>query len=209
MAVRKRFERARADTGPINTANARKSRNITSRASEITIAVFLGGDCVSDADWRDGYSAFADSLCEMRDVRITGSDAFVHRMQQAFALLKRRAPVWYAYATSGLAQVREVSENALTGVYVQYRQYDEKPSEVFVDFPGEAPIIWVAGNLVHEACHVHLFQADLTKPRRAEEEKMCTEVQLIAVDIIDPTDYHNDYLKNLIDNIDNPEYQWW
>ena len=65
--------------------------------------------------------------------------------------------------------------------------------------------------LVHEACHVHLHEAGLftSWAIQPEEEKACTEVQLIASDIIDPTNYYNDFLQTLIDNIHDPAYQWW
>ena len=133
------------------------------------------------------------------------------RLYLAFAALKDRAPVWYAYAISGLDQIREVSDLMPVGVNVEKRRYSEVASTLIVEAPGEAPIAWVAGVLVHEACHVHLHEAGLFKaPHIApEEEKACTEVQLIVADIIDPANYYHDFLQTLIDNIHDPEYQWW
>ena len=172
---------------------------------------FLGERCLRDQNWREGYASFRNYQCEIRSVEIDGSDEFKLRMHQAFAMLKDRAPVWYAYAISGLDRIREVSDLMPAGVYPDERRFDETANEVFVDAPGEAPVVWVAGVLVHEACHVHLHEAGLFTVwgSRPEEEKACTEVQLIATDIIDPTDYYHDYLQTLIDNIHDPEYQWW
>ncbi len=172
---------------------------------------FLGERCLRDQNWRDGYISFQNSQCEVRSVQIDGSIEFKLRMQKAFAMLKDRAPVWYAFAISGLDRIREVSDFMPAGAHVHERRFDEVVREVFVDAPGDAPIVWVAGVLVHEACHVHVHEAGLFTVwgSRPEEEKACTEVQLIASDIIDPTDYYNDYLQTLIDNIHDPEYQWW
>lgn len=172
---------------------------------------FLGSPCYGDDAWRVGYASFQDRQCDVLSVEITGSDEFILRMHQAFAMLKHRAPVWYAYAISGLDSVNEVEGSSPTGVHVRLRQFQENASALQYDAPGEAPIVWMASVLAHEACHVHLYEAKvfLTTHTSAAEEKLCTEVQLTVADIIDPTDYFNDYLKTLIDNIHNPEYQWW
>lgn len=172
---------------------------------------FLGERCLRDQNWREGYASFRKAQCELRGVQIDGSDEFKLRMYRALAMLKDRASVWYAYVISGLDRIREVSDFMPAGVYVEERRFDEIASEVFVDSPGEAPIIWVAGVLVHEACHVQLWEARVLTAwgSRAENEKACTEVQLIASDIIDPTNYYNDYLQSLIDNVHDPAHQWW
>ena len=171
----------------------------------------MGSPCYGDIAWREGYARFQNLQCEVRSVAIAGSDLFVQRMHQAFAMLKLRAPVWYAYAISGLDSVTEVEESSPTGVRVRLRQFQESASALQFDAPGEAPIVWMASVLAHEACHVHLYEAKvfLTPHTSAAEEKLCTEVQLTVADIIDPTDYFNDYLQTLIDNIHNPEFQWW
>ncbi len=172
---------------------------------------FLDTPCFGDEAWRDGYARFQHLQCEVRSVEITGSNDFILRMHRAFAMLKHRAPVWYAYAISGLDSVTEVDESSPTGVHVRLRQFQENASALHFDAPGDAPIVWMASVLAHEACHVHLYEAKvfLTTSTSAAEEKLCTEVQLTVADIIDSKDYFNDYLQTLIDNIHNPEYQWW
>lgn len=172
---------------------------------------FLGERCPRDQHWRDGYASFNKAQCELRGLQIDASDEFKLRMYRALAMLKDRAPVWYAFVINGLDRIREVAEFMPAGAHVEHRRFDEVPSEVFVDSPGEAPIVWVAGVLVHKACHVHMYEARVLTAwgSRTDQEKACTEVQLIASDIIDPTNYYNDYLQTLIDNIHNPAYQWW
>ncbi|MDE2634803.1 MAG: SH3 domain-containing protein [Chloroflexota bacterium] len=172
---------------------------------------FLGRPCYGDRAWRKGFTGFQNYQCKVRTVEIAGSDEFIHRMHQAFAMLKHRAPVWYAYAISGLDSITEIPETYPIGVHVRSRQFQEHASALHFDAPGEARIVWMASVLAHEACHVHLYEANVfrTTGTSAAEEKLCTEVQLTVADIIDPTDYFNDYLQTLIDNIHNPEYQWW
>ncbi len=172
---------------------------------------FLGERCPRDQHWREGYANFSKFECEVRGVQIEASDEFKLRIYQAIAMLKDRAPVWYAYTISGLDQIREISDSTRAGAYVKLRRYDDVASKVIVEAPGDASIIWVAGVLVHEACHVHVYEAGLFTAwgSQPEEEKACTEVQLIVTDIIDPTNYYHDYLQTLIDNIHDPAYQWW
>jgi hypothetical protein len=172
---------------------------------------FLGRPCFGDAAWRAGYARFQDHQCAVRSVEITGTDGFTQRMYRAFAMLKQRAPVWYAYAISGLDSIVEVEQSAATGADVRRRQFLESASALGFDAPGEAPIVWMASVLAHEACHVHLYEARVfpTTSTSAAEEKLCTEVQLIVADMVDPTDYFNAHLQTLIDNIHNPAYQWW
>ena len=172
---------------------------------------FLGESCPRDQHWRDGYASFQDADCELRGIQIDASDEFKLRMYRAIAMLKDRAPAWYAYTINGLDRIREVSDFMPAGAYVEYRRFDEVASEVFVDSPGEGPIVWVASVLVHEACHVHMYEARVLTAlgSRAEQEKACTEVQLIASDIIDPTNYYNDFFQTLIDNVHDPAHQWW
>ena len=173
---------------------------------------YLGeGLCLLDQHWREGYASFHDAQCEPRGVQIDASNEFKLRMYRALVMLKDRAPVWYVYVIGGLDRIREVPEGMPYGAYSQDRRFDEVPSGVFVDAPGEAPIVWVAGVLVHEACHVHVREAGVFGSRESlpAEEKACTELQLIASDFIDPTNYYNDYLQTIIDNIHVPAYQWW
>ena len=172
---------------------------------------FLSQGCARDQQWREGYVSFSTFECELRGVKIDASAEFKGRIYQAIAMLKDRAPVWYAYTISGLDQIREIADPARAGLYAKLRRYDEVASKLVVEAPGDAPIIWVAGVLVHEACHVHLNEAALFTEwgSQPEEEKACTEVQLIVNDIIDPTNYYHDYLQTLIDNIHDPAYQWW
>ena len=120
---------------------------------------FLGRPCYGDAAWRAGYASFQNLQCEVRSVEITGSDDFIQRMHLAFAMLKQRAPVWYAYAISGLDSITEVAESLPSGVHVRSRQFRENASALHFDAPGESPPFWMASVLAHEACHVHLYEA--------------------------------------------------
>lgn len=178
---------------------------------EVYNCCFLDWKCDTDEEWSSGYQAFQNNECEIRGVMIQGTVPFEIRMKEAFAMLKDRAPVWYAYVTGGLDRIREIPEAGSPGVYVQRRTFVETPSQHFYDGPGETPIIWVVGGLVHEACHVYLYEAGLFPANEisAEEEALCTQLQLLVVDAVDPTNHFNEYFQSLIDNIDNPEYQWW
>ena len=168
---------------------------------------YLDWNCMSDNDWLMGVQAFRSNRCKHRGLAIEGSEAFVAKIEQALDLLKRRAPGWYDFSIRGLDKIKEVPDSVHAGVHVAGRTINISPIHT-VDRPGERTAIWLAGIIVHEACHVHQFDAGLPYSQLAGE-KPCLELQLEALSLIYPDTPDPFGLRVVLENIENPDYQWW
>ncbi len=73
---------------------------------------------------------------------------------------------------------------------------------------GEGGIISLASSMVHEACHVYRYQSGV-KSGGYEGEKACLQVQIEATATFDDGGGLVAGLRHVLENIDNPEYQWW
>ena len=163
---------------------------------------FLGWQCHSDEDWARGHFAFHINQCKHRGVEIEGSEAFVLRIEEALDILQNRAPTWYAYSISGLTKIREVPEDEGAGVYLHTGAFSITPGHVSIG------VLWLASIIVHDACHVHRAATGLVHGRLTGERE-CLRVQIEATDVFDYQDRHVPGLRYVLENIDDPEYQWW
>ncbi len=163
---------------------------------------YLDWQCSSDQEWVNGYWAYQNRQCEHLGIAIEGSGDFVAEIQEALDLLQERAPGWYAYADAGLDKIKAVTEAYGTGVWVQHRTFNISPKHV------EVGPIWLAGIIVHDACHVRQFEAGQIY-YGLEAERACLEIQLDLLNIINPDDSFQFGLPVILANIGNPQYQWW
>ena len=172
---------------------------------------FLNRQCHTEQDYVIGFEQFKYGLCHVPNVdgviKIRGSAAFVAKTRDALSMLLNRAPKWYAYVQRGLWGVREIPFGGDSGIYVEEGIYRSLP-----DFrsprTGEEHVIWVAGVLVHEACHVNRYKDGLDHGNYTGE-KACTETQLHAVENIDPLDRVPPSLRWTLANIQDSDDQWW
>lgn len=173
---------------------------------------YLGWQCNNDQDWTNGFYAFRENRCKHRGLAIHGSAAFVTRVEAALDMLMTRTPNWYNYVVDGLSRVREVPESEGAGVYVGSGLFSITPSHAYLDarwgVPVEQAVMWVASILVHDACHVHLYRAGKTHGG-LEGERACLTIQIQANNELDPSLRYTFGLPTVLENIDNPEYQWW
>ena len=168
---------------------------------------YLHWNCRSDDDWLAGSRAFRSNQCLHPGLAIEGSAAFVAKIERALDILKRRAPAWYDFAIRGLDKIKEVPESVHTGVDVLGKTSNISPIHT-VDRPGDRTAAWLAGIIVHEACHVHQFAAGLPYSHLAGE-RACLTVQIEALALIYPHARDPFGLRVVLENIDNPAYQWW
>ncbi len=171
-------------------------------AAPVDNCCFLGWGCAGDADWKRGYFAFQNQLCAHPGFVIDGSQTVVAQARAALDLLQELAPQWYAYADRGLDSVGEVPESYGAGVWVHLRSFNVTASQA------AAGAVWLASVIVHEACHVHQFEAGQDY-YGLEAERACAQLQLEALGIINPQDSFQFGLPVVLANLDDPEYQWW
>ena len=178
--------------------------------SQIDNCCFLDWQCNTDQEWAKGYSAFQIDHCDVPEgLLIEGSDAFLSLMKDAINMLKNRAPAWYAYAIDNLDKIRLIPEGNRSSVRSKSRTWTVSHSRAFSS-SGERAVVWQAGSMVHEACHVHRSKAGLITGG-LEGESACLQAQIEAIEAIDPRDHlgYVSALRHVLANINDPEYQWW
>ena len=158
--------------------------------------------CSSDEDWIRGYLAFQKGQCKHPAVVIDGSPRFVARVEAALDMLQNGAPDWYQYTIAELKHIRETPEGVL-GVNTQLRSFALPPSHTYLwnDADVESAVIWLAGVLVHEACHIYREKAGYpygTELERFREEVVCQAIQIEALEVFDPQKRFSNYLQGLI-----------
>ena len=172
---------------------------------------FLGWQCNTEDDWLTGFYAFQSNQCKHPGIALEGSPGFVLQMEQALDMLKNRAPHWYNYTIRGLDKIKQVlpPTPCCVGVSLEGRTFS-------IDYSDDPPAGYSfdshtthnAGMLVHEACHVHRYEAGL-EAGGYPGEKDCLEKQLQATLEINSTSGWIHSYRRTLANIDDPAYQWW
>ena len=168
--------------------------------------------CASDEDWRRGWAAFKHYQCRTNlPIAIEGSDGFRSQILESLLLLRRRSPKWYEYTIRGLDKV--VQTASYEDTYVNFHTkvfYFDNDDAWSPELTRQEHAAYTASVLVHEACHVHRHEAGFAYHGwQAREEGACTRAQLEAYEAIDPVAPRSPWLRELLANIENPEYQWW
>ncbi|MCY4072881.1 MAG: SH3 domain-containing protein [Chloroflexi bacterium] len=173
---------------------------------------FLNWQCTTDEQWRSGFQAYSTNQCNHPGVAIEGSSTFITGIEEALDLLKQKAPRWYTYTLAGLDKIVPY-EHPKYGAQVSTRQ-----RRVRVDIRGytteagghsEWTRTSLASSLLHEACHVHRYQAGVAYSG-LEGEKACVEVEIKFLRGILPPNHG--LLRSHVEkweNMENPDYQWW
>ena len=174
--------------------------------ADVDNCCFLGWPCASDNDWARGYLSYHDDQCRFGGAKVEGSAAFVAMVEEAYALLLSRAPNWFMYVIAELHAVREESPGERSGIYIDSQTFGSSFDPAHAVTEGD--VIGMVGSLVHEACHAHQWhEGQATVGWR--NEIRCVQEQLAATEAVDPINRHSPWLRNLIANIENPEYWWW
>ena len=193
---------------PVQTQSPAPAQSSSSGSAPANVdnCCFIGWACATDDDWQAGYHAYQSNQCNSPGVSIEGSAGFVRQMENGFAILRDRAPRWYTYALGGLNKVWQAPPEVI-GI-------DVGAASFAVDYGDQPPPnardhdVWTASMFVHEACHVYRYRAGLEAGGYVGE-KACTEIQLEATLAFAPHSRWNGWLREILANIDNPEWQWW
>ena len=166
----------------------------------------IGWDCINDEEWQQGYRVYQASRCHHSHILVDGNANFKSIMETAFEQLRIKQPHWYSFAVSGLNRVHMRPDGQVSSVNTAARDYGESfnPDLVW----GRWDVYDRAGGLVHEACHVHMYNRGEARSSWQNEEP-CLEVQILAGEGIAHEGFQNTYLRELLANIQNPTYWWW
>ncbi len=193
---------------PLQSRLQISSQPANSSTGTIDNCCFLDWQCNTDEDWARGYIAFQIDHCDVpAGLIIEGPENFLARVKEALRFLENRAPEWYAYAVSGLDKIRLVEGPNVSAIRARTRTWRVSPDR-FIFISSEEADIWVASMMVHEACHVYRYQSGL-KTGGYEGEKACVQVELEAAESFDTVGDLVSWLRHVLANFDNPEYQWW
>ena len=171
----------------------------------------LTWQCNSDQDWAKGFESMQkqNHRCALPGlISIVGAPVFVDHYERALDLLKNKAPQLYDYVLNGLDKIEGLSYREWSNVspglrifFVAWR--DGRPAHV-----GRGAILQEAAVLVHEACHVHRYDAGLV-PGELVGERACLTEQIAALEVMSPGDPSLPGMRHTLANIDKIEYQWW
>lgn len=193
---------------PSQTRQQNSLQSTGTGASRIDNCCFLGWQCNSDEEWARGHVAFQTNHCDVpAGFIIEGPANFLARVKETLRLLETRAPQWYAYALNGLDKIRLVDEPGVSSIRARTRTWRVAPDRFF-NRTGEGGVISLASSMVHEACHVHRYEAGL-QSGGYEGESACLAIQIEATETFDNFGNLVSGLRWLLENIDDPENQWW
>ncbi|MYD29258.1 MAG: hypothetical protein F4X03_10180 [Dehalococcoidia bacterium] len=135
-------------------------------------------------------------------IRVEGSNEFVEQVEAALQLLSERAPEALVRVEQGIATIRLVSSGS--GMNLSSKIYLVEEGTAFAQgYSRREQVIWLAGAIVHDACHSNLYTQGEDSYGTAAEIT-CLERQLEALELIDDGTHFSNYIKVLIDTADGP-----
>jgi hypothetical protein len=140
-------------------------------------------------------------------IALEGDDAFVAHVGRALDLLAGSDPESYDDVVTNVTRIRQVED--FSGMCYDTGTY--RVGEETAYAPGhteDAQAVWLAGTIVHDACHRARFVAG-QKPSGKKAEVACLELQEVSLRRIAPHPFFADYVRELIDGADDPENQYW
>jgi len=140
-------------------------------------------------------------------IELVGDDEFVDQAGEALALLGEDAPNSYAEVLIYITTIESVE--AGSGMDVFTRTFLVGDETAYAPGYGEDDqVLWLAGTIVHDACHSRLYTDDQPYTGR-DAELACLEDQLDALVTIDRSDGFEDYVQGLIEGVDDPQNAYW
>ena len=140
-------------------------------------------------------------------IQITGDARFIAQVGAALDLLRSKAPGPYADVLANIVLLHHIP--AGSGMCVDTGRF--KIGEETAYAPGWSKadqIAWLAGAIVHDANHRARYRAGLLSGGR-DAELDCLQHQLAALRLIGADRAFREYLRGIIEGIDDPANQYW
>lgn len=139
-------------------------------------------------------------------IDIVGDERFVAQADAALELLVTEAPGAYAEVLLHISTVESVPAGSGMDVFTKtFRVGDET---AFAPGYEEADqVVWLAGTIVHDACHSRLYTDGEVYIGR-DAELACLQDQLEALLVLSGFAFEN-YVQSLVDGVDDPENAYW
>lgn len=137
-----------------------------------------------------------------------GLPRVIARVQAALDLLRTRAPLWYDYAATGYDRIIGVQEGQIISHSGDQLLALFYPESIYL----ERPLIHSVSTVIHYACHGHQERVGLAGPEievNLRIERQCLRKEIEAMEVYAPDDPRLDWMRHLLENLDDIEYQWW
>lgn len=138
---------------------------------------------------------------------LQGGPEFVGWIEAALGLLQTRAPAWYNQVVGSIDVIQHVGAgtgiNPFTRVMLAGNDSLWPPT-----WSSEQQLVWFAGTLVHESCHVDRMERGM-EWRGRNGELSCLQDQKAALLLIEDGNEFSSYVQSLIDGVDDPSNQYW
>jgi hypothetical protein len=140
-------------------------------------------------------------------IDLEGDDEFIAHVKDALELLASKAPEPYAAVRTSVTRIRSVP--SFSGMCHDTGTYRVGVVTAYAPgYPREQQAVWLAGTIVHDACHRDRFVQGLELSGR-DAELACLQLQLASLKQIDEPGRFRDYVKDLIEGVDDPSNQYW
>jgi hypothetical protein len=139
-------------------------------------------------------------------VDIVGNEQFVAQAGAALELLVAEVPDAYAEVLLHITTIESVSAGSGMDVFTK----TFRVGDVTAYAPGyeEADqVVWLAGTIVHDACHSRLY-TDGEPYTGRDAELACLQEQLEALLVLSGFAFES-YVRSLVDGVDDPENAYW
>jgi hypothetical protein len=138
---------------------------------------------------------------------LEGDAAFIAHVKAALALLESKAPEAYAEVVTNVTRVRSVE--SFSGMCYDTGTYRVGDDTAYAPgYPVEQQVVWLAGTIVHDGCHRDRYVAGI-EPSGRDAELACLQLQHAALKQIDEAGRFRDYVRDLIEGVDDPSNQYW
>lgn len=117
----------------------------------------------------------------MKEIAVEGPRTIVFKVNLALKTLKERAPAWYGYVADAVDKIIGYNEgSSLDVVFGIAYVYPHLPN-MYISIHATGTIPALIGAIIHEACHIYQFRANLQLVG-AEDEIMCHSIELYALE---------------------------
>lgn len=182
-------------TQPVDAGSAAPSTNIDN-------CCFVDRICTSQQELSDGYSAYQRNECPGpphqgasggHAIGIEGSSEFNKLMSETLDLLQSSSQKWHHYVASAVDRIIEDENNYTMSALSAARTVKAAPYRRLIRLGSDTirrdqAVLRSATGLVHEACHIHRYEAGFVYGpyTKITEELACIQAERNMMRVVSP-----------------------
>ena len=139
-------------------------------------------------------------------IEIVGDDEFVAQAGAALELLATETPDAYSEVSMHIDTIESVSAGSGMDVFSKTFMVGDVTAYA-PGYESEDQVLWLAGTIVHDACHSRLY-TDGEEYIGRDAELACLIDQLAALEILSGFAFES-YISSLIEGVDDPANDYW